>query len=128
VRHKLIDWVDAKCRLYGCSMRRIYVKDQNWPESVWARIQDGIPPCDFSDQRFLEVHEGPALEIARLMPLRVFTENQRTAIYIHYVIPGQLKQKLFRIGKKTESHYETLAGAHRKIANADEHGYLTKWG
>jgi hypothetical protein len=123
MRHRLIDWVDAKCALWGISMRRIYIprKDAHWPESVWARIQDGIPPCEFSSQTFLEVHEGDALLIARLMP--ALTDAQRVTLFVHYVMPGMVKEKLHRIRKSREAHYEALAWIHRKLANAVEHGY-----
>jgi hypothetical protein len=128
MRHRLIDWVDAKCWSWGLSARRIYLnsQDRHWPESVWARIQDGIPPSEFADQRFLEVHEGDALTIAKLLP--VLTEPQRVTMIVHYVAPGPLKQKLFRIGKHASSHYEMLAWVHRKLANAVEHGYPEKIG
>lgn len=121
MRHKLIDWVDAQCHSWGYSMRRIYVKDQKWPESVWARICDGIPPSDFRDQKFLEVHQGDALTMARLM--HMLNERQYTGLYVHYVIPGSLKSKLWRLNKSSGAHYEMVAWVHKKFANAVEHGY-----
>lgn len=125
MRHKLIDWVDAKCALWGISMRRIYINqgkhNLHWPESVWARIGDGIPPSEFSNQRFLEVHEGDALTVARLLP--VLTDTQRVTLLVHYVMPGMVKEKLYRLRKSREAHYEALAWIHRKLANAVEHGY-----
>jgi hypothetical protein len=128
VRHRLIDWVDAKCALWGISMRRIYIKQHqyhlHWPESVWGRIQDGVPPSEFTEQRFLEVHEGDALEIARLLPR--LTDAQRTTLLVHYVMPGLVKEKLHRMRKSREAHYEALAWVHRKLANAVEHGYPDK--
>lgn len=123
-RAKLIDWVDAKCCLYGRSMRRIYVREQNWPESVWARICDGVPPGDFLDTKAIEVHQGDALEIARMT--HILTEKQYIQFFVHYVIPAPVKEKLFRLGKSREAYYEMLAHIHRKFANACEHGILTK--
>jgi hypothetical protein len=128
VRHKLIDWVDAKCSLWGISMRRIYIKQDlhnlHWPESVWGRIQDGVPPSEFTEQRFLEVHEGDALVIARLIPY--LTEAQRITLAVHYVMPGMVKEKLHRIRKSREAHYEAVAWIHRKLARAVECGYPDK--
>jgi hypothetical protein len=109
-------------------MRRIYIKQHqyhlHWPESVWGRIQDGVPPSEFTEQRFLEVHEGDALEIARLLPR--LTDAQRTTLLVHYVMPGLVKEKLHRMRKSREAHYEALAWVHRKLANAVEHGYPDK--
>jgi hypothetical protein len=123
-KSKLIDWVDAKCCLWGHSMRRIYVKDQKWPESVWARICDGIPPGDFRDVRALEVHEGEALVIARMT--HILTAPQYIVLFVHYVIPLPVKEKIFRLGKSRETYYDTLSRVHQKFASASGQGTLTK--
>jgi hypothetical protein len=92
------------------------LKRENWPESVWARIQDGIPPDDFRDQKFPEVFEGDALKFN--IALLVLTEHERGRIYVHYVIPVGVKEKMFRLGQDKSSYYRFIAHCHRRLANA----------
>lgn len=124
MRYKLIDWVDARCQLWGITKRRIDLRLENWPESVWARIRDGVPPESFRSQRFPEVFIGDAL-IAR-QAMRVLTDKQYCHVYTHYVIPVSTKTKIEKLGHSRENYYSTLASCHRKLANAMEYPDLDK--
>jgi len=116
----LIDWVDAAGRLWGRVRRRIDLQHEKYPESVGARIQDGIPPDDFRDQKFMEVYEGDALRFR--LALKALNENQWRHVYVHYVIPVGVKEKVFRMGRSKANYYQTLATAHRRMANLLEYG------
>jgi len=115
-RGQLIDWIDAKCRTWGFAERRLCMKHEGWPESVWARIVDGIPPGNFAHQKFAEVFVGDALEIARVW--RVCTERQQVVLFTHYVIPAHVKTKLHKLKLSRETYYDHLRSAHRKMAGA----------
>ena|SRR2546421_6124026 len=114
MRAHLIDWVDARARLWGIAKRRLDLKLENWPESVWARIRDGVPPESFREQHFAEVFEGDALIFRR--SLIVLTAKQYCHVYAHYVINVQIKVKIERMGHSRENYYDTLCNAHRKLA------------
>src|SRR2546421_11933381 len=107
MRAHLIDWVDARARLWGIAKRRLDLKLENWPESVWARIRDGVPPESFREQHFAEVFEGDALIFRR--SLIALTAKQYRQIYVHYVIPLAIKEKIAGIGQSRENYYKVLA-------------------
>ena len=116
LRYRLIDWVDARGRLWGIARRRLDLKLEDWPESVWSRIRDGVPPENYREQHFLEVFEGDALLFRRA--LTVLTAKQYCHTYTHYVIPVSIKQKIQKLGHSRENYYNTLCDAHRKLASA----------
>lgn len=115
MRHRLIDWVDSRCRLWGLARRHLDLKLESWPESVWARIRDGIPPESFAERNFPEVFTGDALLVRRAIP--ALTDRQRAHIYVHYVVPVPTKEKILRLGHSRENYYQMLAASHRRLAN-----------
>jgi hypothetical protein len=116
----LIDWVDAAGRIWGHTRRRLDLKLEPWPQSVGARIQDGIPPESFVAPRYPEVFTGEALRFN--LAFQRLSERHRRRIYVHYVIALPAKQKIAILHVSRASYYAYLATCHRRIANHLEYG------
>ncbi len=130
MRNKLIDWVDARCVSWGLAMRRLHcprlpgAHEHGWSESVSGRIKDRIPPSTFSDRRPMEHLHGDALLVARALYALCqhhpspMTINRREHLYVHYVIPGKVADKILAMGRSRENYYEHVGAANRVLANA----------
>jgi hypothetical protein len=116
----LIDYVDGYGKLWGRARRRFDLNLERWPQSVGGRIQDGIPPETFREQRFPELFTGEVLIFN--LALRILTERQKMYIYVHYVIPLPTNTKIRILKTDRGSYYGCLSMAHRKIANVIDYG------
>jgi DNA-directed RNA polymerase specialized sigma24 family protein len=112
---KLIDWVDARGRTWGDARRKLDTGQEKWPESVWSRIQDGVPPTDYRDQKFPEVFTEEVLRFN--IAVQKLPNAPRGILYTHYVItiPARKKASMLKISHTT--YYARLARAHIRVAN-----------
>lgn len=121
----MIDWVDEFAREWGRQKRR-FDSDQLVP-SVWGRIKDGwsIAAAAGGERRTpREVLTGDALTISVAIRHAIeqhwLTEFQHTALHLHYVTKGKVKQKMAFLHVDRHVYYDTLHEAHDALRKAIE--------
>jgi hypothetical protein len=128
----MIDWVDAKSRLWGMAKRRLLCSQEAYPQSFAGKVTTegyGAIAGGHGSGHFPECFTGDALEIAialrKALDTRRMTERQYQVFFTHYVISQPIKVKRHELGVSHSRYYELLDSAQRHIETCIATGQRT---
>lgn len=113
----MIDWIHARCNVWGAQIRWVHLGKDGWPSrSVLGKlIEEGALGASSSRfiQNYPEVLNPEALETNNA--IRQLGESEREILFVHYVVIGKGKVKAWRMNLAKNTYYDRIDAAHRKL-------------